>query len=86
MTRRKFQTSAEETLERGLYFTRELAPPAWPSKTGSTCKSTCSQDNAGQYMLLNLGGAMVIAPVIRALPGQRALLTACQGSGPSSAR
>ena len=37
MTRRKFQTSAEETLESGLYFTSESVPPEIPSKTGSTC-------------------------------------------------
>ena len=37
MTRRKFQTSWEVTLERGLYLIRDPGPPAWPSNTGSTC-------------------------------------------------
>ena len=37
MTRRKFQTSWEDTLDSGLYLTSEACPPAWPSNTGSTC-------------------------------------------------
>ena len=39
MTRRKFQTSWDETFERGLYLTREFWPPACPSNTGSTCST-----------------------------------------------
>ena len=37
MALRKFQTSAEETLLRGLYLMRVPGPPFRPSNTGSTC-------------------------------------------------
>lgn len=37
MALRKFQTSAEETLLRGLYLMRLPGPPCNPSNTGSTC-------------------------------------------------
>ena len=36
MTLRKFQTSADDTLDSGLYFTRLFCPPSEPSNTGST--------------------------------------------------
>jgi len=39
MTLRKFQTSADDTLDSGLYFTRLFCPPSAPSNTGSTCKT-----------------------------------------------
>ena len=39
MTLRKFQTSADDTLDSGLYLTRLFCPPSAPSNTGSTCRS-----------------------------------------------
>jgi hypothetical protein len=42
MTRRKFQTSADDTLDSGLYFTR-LPGPLLLSNTGSTCAASSRQ-------------------------------------------
>ena len=39
MALKKFQTSDEETLLRGLYLMRVPGPPSNPSNTGSTCTS-----------------------------------------------
>lgn len=55
MTRRKFQTSAELMLLRGLYLTRLPGPLSRPSNTGSTCKDVsmchhgCDQPCCGQH-------------------------------------
>lgn len=47
MTRRKFQTSADDTLDSGLYFTR-LPGPLLLSNTGSTCAGSSRQHEAMQ--------------------------------------
>ena len=39
MALKKFQTSDEDTLLRGLYLMRVPGPPCNPSNTGSTCTS-----------------------------------------------
>lgn len=60
---KKFQTSAEETLLRGLYLMRVPGPPSNPSNTGSTCSlhrllEHASQDQSG--LLLNTQADMSV--------------------------
>ncbi len=56
MTRRKFHTSAELILDRGLYLTRLPGPPVTPSNTGSTCTTGTA---ARVPVVLMMGGMMM---------------------------